>query len=78
MTRHKSCPACATRADAQGSDGCATCEGTGRVIRDQGSKQVRIPAGIRAGQKVRIKEHGVPGKHGGVPGDMYVTVHITD
>ncbi|MGW1106815.1 DnaJ C-terminal domain-containing protein [Streptomyces sp. NPDC002540] len=37
---------------------------------------MRIPAGVRDGQEVRIRELGEPGKNGGVPGDMYVTVHV--
>ncbi|MFF8036224.1 DnaJ C-terminal domain-containing protein [Streptomyces sp. NPDC016626] len=40
--------------------------------------KVRIPAGLKNGQEVRIRQLGGPGKHGGAPGDMYVTVHIVD
>ncbi|GGZ18524.1 DnaJ C-terminal domain-containing protein [Streptomyces nitrosporeus] len=43
---------------------------------EQRTYKVRIPAGVRDGQEVRIRELGEPGKNGGAPGDMYVTVHI--
>ncbi|MGW2426746.1 DnaJ C-terminal domain-containing protein [Streptomyces sp. NPDC001709] len=41
-------------------------------------QQVRIPTGVKDGQKIRIREVGGPGKHGGAPGDLYVTVHVHD
>jgi hypothetical protein len=37
-----------------------------------------ILAGIKDGQQVRIRELGGPGKHGGAPGDLSVTVHIAE
>jgi curved DNA-binding protein CbpA len=40
--------------------------------------KVRIPAGLKDGQEVRIRELGGPGKNGGAPGDAYVTVHVVD
>ncbi|MFH9090505.1 protein kinase [Streptomyces sp. NPDC017673] len=78
ITAHKPCPACATRTDEKAARACTTCKGEGRLIREQHTYKVRIPAGIRDGQKVRIRELGGPGKHGGAPGDMYVTVHVID
>ncbi|MFJ9634495.1 protein kinase [Streptomyces sp. NPDC101175] len=55
---------------------CTTCKGSGTVISDIRTLRIRIPAGIRDGQKLRIRERGSPGKHGGPPGDHYVTVHV--
>ncbi|MFI0871864.1 hypothetical protein [Streptomyces californicus] len=26
---------------------------------------------------MRLRERGAPGTHGGAPGDLYVTVHVT-
>jgi serine/threonine-protein kinase len=78
ITAHKPCPACATRTDEKAARACTTCKGEGRIIREQHTYKVRIPAGIRDGQKVRIRELGGPGKNGGAPGDMYVTVHVVD
>ena len=38
--------------------------------------RVKIPAGIREGQRIRLRGMGVPGKDGGEPGDMYLEVKI--
>lgn len=78
ITAHKACPACATRTDENAARTCTTCKGEGSVIREQRTHKVRIPAGIKDGQEVRLRELGGPGRHGGAPGDMYVTVHVGD
>jgi len=37
---------------------------------------VKIPPGIREGQRIRLSGMGEEGKNGGMPGDMYLTVRI--
>ena len=37
---------------------------------------VKIPKGIRTGEKVRLAKQGKPGKNGGEPGDLYIKVEI--
>ncbi|MCX5909293.1 MAG: J domain-containing protein, partial [Deltaproteobacteria bacterium] len=37
---------------------------------------VTIPAGIREGQKIRLRGMGDDGKNGGEPGDLYLQVNI--
>ncbi|MFD3484957.1 protein kinase [Streptomyces sp. NPDC058665] len=76
MTAHENCPACATTGDETRVLDCAVCRGEGRVASKRRTFSVRIPAGVRNGQKIRLREFGAPGKHGGAPGDLYVTVHV--
>jgi serine/threonine-protein kinase len=75
MTARKPCPACASRAGGNGSAGCVPCEGSGQ-IKDVRNVRVRIPAGVRAGQQLRLRGLGAPGMNGGAPGDLFVDVHI--
>ena len=37
---------------------------------------VRIPAGVDTGSKVRIPEKGNAGPNGGPPGDLYITLEV--
>jgi len=54
---------------------CSACSGAGR-IKHHKTLQVRIPAGVDEGDRVRLTGEGEPGVNGGPPGDLYVQVHI--
>lgn len=56
-------------------DPCPVCHGSGRGTTSK-VMQVRIPAGVSDGQRIRLKGKGAPGERGGPPGDLYVIVHV--
>lgn len=56
-------------------DPCTTCSGTG-VVRRPRDVAVRIPAGVRDSQTIKLKGRGAPGRNGGPPGDLYVRVRV--
>jgi molecular chaperone DnaJ len=54
---------------------CKKCSGEGK-IKQQKTLEVKIPAGIEDGMRIRLSGHGEPGVNQGPPGDLYVEVHI--
>src|SRR6195952_539757 len=54
---------------------CATCGGAGRIKRNK-TLEVKIPAGIDNGMRIRSSGNGEPGTNGGPSGDLYVEIHI--
>ncbi len=54
---------------------CTSCSGSGVEVRPRDVK-VRIPAGVKTGQKIRFRQRGGPGRGGGSPGDLFVHVKV--
>jgi len=54
---------------------CRACGGEGRVRRDE-TIEVRIPAGVQSGSRVRVPGHGNAGTHGAPPGDLYFITEV--
>ena len=54
---------------------CPTCEGLGSLIKTK-RLEVKVPAGVDTGQRVRIAGQGHPGSGGGQQGDMILLVTV--
>ncbi len=54
---------------------CTTCHGQGRIKRNK-TLEVKIPAGINEGMRIRSAGNGEPGTNGGPPGDLYIEIRI--
>jgi molecular chaperone DnaJ len=54
---------------------CPTCAGQGAVERPR-KVSVSFPAGIDAGQRLRVPSQGMPGPQGAPAGDLYVEVDV--
>ncbi|MGY1746847.1 DnaJ C-terminal domain-containing protein [Blastococcus sp. SYSU D00695] len=57
-------------------DPCPTCSGSG-VTTQTRTITVRIPAGVKDGQRIRLAGKGAPGRRGGPAGDLFVVVHVS-
>ena len=74
FTMNETCPSCRGRGLVV-DDPCPTCRGSGR---GQSSRTIsaRVPAGVKDGQRIRIRGKGAPGERGGPAGDLWVRVHV--
>ena len=54
---------------------CRVCGGEGRVRRAE-TIDVRIPAGMQTGSRVRVPGRGNAGTHGSSPGDLYIITQV--
>ncbi|HSE72344.1 MAG TPA: molecular chaperone DnaJ [Nocardioidaceae bacterium] len=75
FTMNETCPACRGRGLVV-DDPCPTCHGSGRG-QSARTIQARIPAGVKDGQRIRLRGKGASGERGGPPGDLYVNVKVS-
>jgi molecular chaperone DnaJ len=54
---------------------CPECRGTGGITKTR-TLNVRIPAGVADGQKIRLAGRGEPGERGGSAGDLHLLVKV--
>ncbi len=68
------CQACGGSGVAPGQE-CSTCHGMGQTQKTE-LINVRIPAGVDTGSKVRIAKKGNAGRGGGPPGDLFISIEV--
>ena len=72
---NETCPGCRGRQLVY-DEACPTCHGSGRGSSAR-TIQARIPAGVKDGQRIRLRGKGGQGENGGPAGDLFVTVKVT-
>jgi molecular chaperone DnaJ len=70
----RTCPRCGG-AGRLVLDPCETCHGHGQVRRER-TLQVRIPAGVDDGARIRLAGEGDAGARGGPRGDLYIFISV--
>ncbi len=71
---NRPCPMCRGRGKVPSAK-CETCGGAGQV-RTVRKVMLTVPAGADTGTKIRLKGQGEPGRDGGAPGDLLVTLQV--
>lgn len=56
---------------------CKNCRGAGRVEKEK-SLEVKIPAGVETGSRLRVTGEGEAGVNGGPSGDLFVVLHVKE
>jgi len=72
----RTCSACRGAGQVINSP-CETCRGSGRVEHEK-SIEVKIPAGVETGSRLRLQAEGEVGTYGGPAGDLYVVIHVSE
>ena len=75
FSMNETCPTCHGRQLVY-DEPCPTCHGSGRGLSSR-SVSARIPAGVKEGQRIRLRGKGAAGENGGPAGDLLVKVHVT-
>ena len=68
------CPTC-RGAGKTIADPCTACQGQGQIKKTK-TLEVKIPAGIDGGMRIRSSGNGEPGTNGGPPGDLYIEIRL--
>ncbi|HSL81647.1 MAG TPA: molecular chaperone DnaJ, partial [Thermoanaerobaculia bacterium] len=74
LTVARTCPKCQGEGTVV-KDPCPECRGQGLVERER-KIEVKIPAGVDTGARLRLQGEGEHGRFGGPPGDLYVVTRV--
>jgi len=72
----RTCHACRGAGRVIGTP-CTQCKGAGRIEREK-SMEVKIPAGVETGSRLRVQGEGESGSNGGPAGDLYVVIQVAE
>lgn len=70
----RTCPTCG--GSGQIADPCTTCHGHGQVRKTR-ALNLKVPAGVDDGSRIRLSGEGDAGTRGGPRGDLYVFLSVT-
>ena len=70
------CPDCLGRG-YQITEPCGECQGQGEV-EERYPLTINVPAGVKADERLLIRQAGHPGRHGGEPGDLFVHLSVRE
>jgi molecular chaperone DnaJ len=56
---------------------CKKCRGAGRVEKEK-TIEIKIPAGVETGSRLRVTGEGEDGVGGGPTGDLYIVIHVAE
>ena len=56
---------------------CKVCSGAGRTEKEK-ALEIKIPAGVETGSRLRVTGEGEAGVNGGPAGDLFVVLHVKE
>jgi molecular chaperone DnaJ len=72
----RTCPNCGGKGTII-KNPCKKCHGSGRVEKEK-TLEIKIPAGVETGSRLRVGGEGEAGVGGGPSGDLYVVIHVAE
>ena len=72
----RTCPNCGGKGQIIKTP-CKKCRGAGRVEKEK-TIEIKIPAGVETGSRLKISGEGEGGTQGGGTGDLYVVIHVAE
>jgi molecular chaperone DnaJ len=72
----RTCPNCSGKGQII-KNPCKNCAGAGRVEKEK-TLEIKIPAGVETGSRLRVSGEGEAGVSGGGSGDLFVVIHVAE
>lgn len=72
----RTCPNCGGKGKII-KNPCKNCGGAGRIEQEK-TIEIKIPAGVETGSRLRVGGEGEAGVNGGPTGDLYVVIHVAE